>query len=579
MAVNITLTSSMRSNLSSLKSLASQMSTTQVRLSTGKKVNNAIDNADSYYQARALTNRASDLDMLLDSMGQSIQTITSAVKGLEASGEILENAAVIAKKAYEAAIIPEKAWFEAQVGPNGAVVTSAQELRAAINANKSTICVYGHIDLGNITSELILNNNQKLVGIGYFGDFDSEIDKFSAISATAHNGISLIATRNNNLIADVSLNFEWTTDSTAHKGAIIARGNNAVLQNIDVKTKLNWTGASGVTHYTYGVVLYGGSINNIIKGYNIINGGLWNHKAELTIAENSKVNARLYIHGGNKSITRFEKGSLFIGNFATYGNTGKVELSVAEGAKIKANSITLNSYSNSPKEDIKIEKGAYIAVGNNYYVLESDYQYNELPRKVVINADNITEKMDVRAVEPWAEYTEKTDTQIEQSRASVSQNSEQYLTAITSFDDMISDSSYQGVNLLKGGKLTTMFNEDRTHSYTINGRDMGLSGLGITTREWQTKGDIAASIKEIQNAMISIRDEVARLGNNLSIIETRMNFTDGLVDVLQTGADDLVLADMNEESANYLALQTRNSLAVNALALAAQSNNAVLKLF
>ncbi|MBR4106720.1 MAG: hypothetical protein IKK52_05405, partial [Alphaproteobacteria bacterium] len=155
MVASITLTSSMRSNLSSLKSLASQMSTTQTRLSTGKKVNSAIDNANSYYQSRALTNRASDLDMLLDSMGQSIQTITSAVKGLESSGEILENAAVIAKETYEAAIIPEKAWFEAQVGPNGAVVTSAQELRAAINANKSTICVYGHIDLGNITSELI----------------------------------------------------------------------------------------------------------------------------------------------------------------------------------------------------------------------------------------------------------------------------------------------------------------------------------------------------------------------------------------------------------------------------------------
>ena len=50
MSVNITLTSSMRSNLSSLKSLASQMSTTQTRLSTGKKVNSAIDNANSYYQ-------------------------------------------------------------------------------------------------------------------------------------------------------------------------------------------------------------------------------------------------------------------------------------------------------------------------------------------------------------------------------------------------------------------------------------------------------------------------------------------------------------------------------------------------
>jgi hypothetical protein len=142
----------MRSNLSSLKSLASQMSTTQTRLSTGKKVNSAIDNANSYYQSRALTNRASDLDMLLDAMGQSIQTVTSAVHGLEKSAETLENAAVIAKDAYEAAIIPEKAWFEAKVGPDGAVVTTAQELRAAINANKKDL--YTNYDRRSITTNL-----------------------------------------------------------------------------------------------------------------------------------------------------------------------------------------------------------------------------------------------------------------------------------------------------------------------------------------------------------------------------------------------------------------------------------------
>ena len=79
--------------------------------------------------------------------------------------------------------------------------------------------------------------------------------------------------------------------------------------------------------------------------------------------------------------------------------------------------------------------------------------------------------------------------------------------------------------------------------------------------------------------MVKVRDMVESLGNNLSIIQTRENFTDKLIDVLETGADDSVLADMNEESANYLALQTRNNLAVNALSLAAQSGNAVLKLF
>ena len=80
---SVTLTSSMRSNLQALKSIQTQMNKTQERLSTGQKVNNAIDNASSYYQARALTNRAADLDDLLDSMGQGIQTIQAANEGIE----------------------------------------------------------------------------------------------------------------------------------------------------------------------------------------------------------------------------------------------------------------------------------------------------------------------------------------------------------------------------------------------------------------------------------------------------------------------------------------------------------------
>ena len=52
-----------------------------------------------------------------------------------------------------------------------------------------------------------------------------------------------------------------------------------------------------------------------------------------------------------------------------------------------------------------------------------------------------------------------------------------------------------------------------------------------------------------------------------------------MIDVLETGSDDLVLADMNEESANYLALQTRQQLAINSLSLASQSAQSVLSLF
>ena len=71
----------------------------------------------------------------------------------------------------------------------------------------------------------------------------------------------------------------------------------------------------------------------------------------------------------------------------------------------------------------------------------------------------------------------------------------------------------------------------------------------------------------------------AEFGNNYSILQTREEFTESLVNVLEEGSDKLVLADMNEESANMLALQTRQQLAVNSLSLASQASQSILQLF
>jgi len=59
---------------------------------------------------------------------------------------------------------------------------------------------------------------------------------------------------------------------------------------------------------------------------------------------------------------------------------------------------------------------------------------------------------------------------------------------------------------------------------------------------------------------------------------TRQDFSKNLINVLQTGASNLTLADTNEEAANSQALSTRQSIAVSALALANQSQASVLQL-
>ena len=108
---------------------------------------------------------------------------------------------------------------------------------------------------------------------------------------------------------------------------------------------------------------------------------------------------------------------------------------------------------------------------------------------------------------------------------------------------------------------------------------MSSAALGVSAAAWENISDVEASLRQIADALTSIRGFQQELGNNYSIIQTRQLFTEGLADILETGADNLVLADMNEESANYLALQTRQQLAVNSLSLASQSAQGILGLF
>lgn len=103
MAINdISLTSGMRSNLTTLQSTAKLLDRTQNRLSTGKKVNSAIDNPTSFFAAQSLNSRASIIDGLKDAMGQAIQTVQAADKGITAITSLIEQAKGVAQAAAAA---------------------------------------------------------------------------------------------------------------------------------------------------------------------------------------------------------------------------------------------------------------------------------------------------------------------------------------------------------------------------------------------------------------------------------------------------------------------------------------------
>jgi hypothetical protein len=155
----------------------------------------------------------------------------------------------------------------------------------------------------------------------------------------------------------------------------------------------------------------------------------------------------------------------------------------------------------------------------------------------------------------------------------------------TQLDKLADDSSFNGVNLLRGDTLKIVFNENNSSSISIvsqnaNGINTTVLGIGTATAaEFASNTTLDARLDQLGAALTQLRSQASAFGSNLSIVQNRQEFTKSMITTLQVGADALVLADSNEEAANLLALQTRQQLSTTALSLASQADQAVLRLF
>jgi flagellin len=155
----------------------------------------------------------------------------------------------------------------------------------------------------------------------------------------------------------------------------------------------------------------------------------------------------------------------------------------------------------------------------------------------------------------------------------------QYNAIRVQIDQLIRDTGYRGTNLLNGSSMTTQFNESNTSLTTITGVTFNSAGLGISAANFINNTTTTTSINETTAAFTTLRYQASTFGNTLFTIQAREDFTKNIVNTLKEGSDKLVLADKNEEGANLLALQTAQELGITALSLAAQSSQAVLRLF
>jgi flagellin-like hook-associated protein FlgL len=158
----------------------------------------------------------------------------------------------------------------------------------------------------------------------------------------------------------------------------------------------------------------------------------------------------------------------------------------------------------------------------------------------------------------------------------------QYNNILDQINKTAQDASYNGINLLNGDNLQLVFDETGKSTLNIAGTTDNANGLGLANLTQGTDFVDNNSTNQVLASLTAASDSLeslaSTLGSNLSVVQNRQAFNTSLINVLQTGASNLTIADPNELAAQSQALTTRQSIAVSALALANQNQQSVLQL-
>jgi len=161
----ISLTTGMRANLFQLQQTTKGMETAQSRLSTGLKVQSALDDPVAFFKAAEHTQRAGDLAGRKDEMTEAVGTVNAANNGIEAITNMIEAAKSLAQSAQS----------ESNTGDRATLQTQFNSMLTQINnlANDSS---YKGVNLLNGTGDSLVvtfdaDGNNKLTLQG----FDAEV--------------------------------------------------------------------------------------------------------------------------------------------------------------------------------------------------------------------------------------------------------------------------------------------------------------------------------------------------------------------------------------------------------------------
>ncbi|HEU4837916.1 MAG TPA: flagellin hook IN motif-containing protein [Micavibrio sp.] len=547
MANDVVLGAAMRSNLLSLQNTQRSIDNTQLRLATGKKVNSALDNPQSFFQAQSLNNRASDLTRLLDGIGQSIRTIEEADKGITALTSLVEQASSVA----------EEAQAEIRAAEGLATITGTVDLRGIILDTQSngTIAAGDDFDITIVDEDITGGSATTSINVNAG---DTVYDLVASINSDANV--------NDYVRASVDKQGHLKLESL-EEGAVLRIGDGA-------GTSLGADGYAflGLDHIVGSETV--GAAGTLRQGGTAVTG-------RILVSEESAV-------GENAVSGKFEASeTLDAAGYLSTGGDATLTLTIDGQATALGTVADTDTIQDIVDEINNAGISEQVSATFNEDTGRVELTFADDVGTVALSYESTagaTIGFDfggtggTTAAVAAGEFTGESFALIGSS-ANLDQYTSDFNKLRDQIDGIVEDANYRGVNLLGGDNLTSFFNEDRSNTLVTEGGDFTVVGLGINEANFTDAASIEQSLGEVRGALDDIRAFGASIANDLSIIQTRRDFTEQTINTLKAGASDLTDADLNEEGANLLALQTAQQLGVTSLSLASQSQQSVLRLF
>ena len=640
MALNdISLTSSMRSNLIALQNTATLLSRTQDRLSTGKKVNTALDNPTNFFAAQANTQRANDLSTRKDAMTEAVQGVDAANKGITGITSLIEAAKGLTQAARSAdatnrdslgqqfnAVLTQISQLASDSGYKGKNFLTNDSLNVLFNENGSSsltisgfdatadglgisgvvVAVSGAVTAGTAITDTIGvtgTNSGNLTGAsttlnvvthsgslssssgiaGYVGTGNvfgnggaltttsgTTGDSFT-VSGLGFTGYSQLAVTGNYVLEGVTVdgvatatgNFaiDLTNSTSGHivikltGGAVT--GTYASGQSIafNLQTAAHFSSGSGVPA---NLTVYNLKAGDIASGLSVLDSS--GNGFEVYVSGQNVATGSVTLDTANNQLIFTGVGVPLLNNVTYTYNDG-----YASGQGIGARTMSNLSYTGTALatgQSIVQVRVKGVAIDSGYYAITGSsitFTSGAVYSGIIHSGDNIGISVETKGYT----YT-----------AAVSGT--QYITtgsvqidgvALTGADYVLTDSTIK----IDSGFFASGQTTGASITYTVTSN--AIAG------GWATDTGIDLSVSGLNTAIDTLRTKSANLASNLSVVTIREDFTDGLVNTLLKGADNLTLADMNQEGANMLMLQTRQQLGTTSLKMASDAAQSVLRLF